>query len=171
MTIKDTFTPMADHLRSEYGVDGLLTTEQIKAGIGGLHVQNLLDEGQSYDSSVDTAGWKSLIGLNNKLALLPGKTITISFDVTWSGYDPGKQRFGIEYGLKFKNDPEVWAGAFYWPASTSGSAHVAKSFSLHQDTITGYDEGNLYVPNITGYITKITNPKIVINPMGGGNQA
>lgn len=124
MTIKDTFTPMADHLRAEYGVDGLLTTEQLKAGINGLHVQNLLDEGQSYDSAVGS-GWKDLTGLRNHFSLLPGKTITISLILLGRDSIPAKievlvlnmvlslriaPRFGLAVGspLQLQTDRHMW---------------------------------------------------------------
>lgn len=42
--LKDTFTPMADHLRNEYGVTDMLTVDQIKAGIDGLCANNLLSD-------------------------------------------------------------------------------------------------------------------------------
>lgn len=165
MTIKDTFTPMADHLRSEYGVDGLLTTEQLKTGINGLHVQNLLDEGQSYDSAVGS-GWKDLTGLRNHFSLLPGKTITISFDTTWQGLDPSEnRRIGIEYGINFKNSSTIWTGCWITPTTPNGSAHVAANFKMHQDIVTGYQEGGFSAMIKKGATVKINNPKIVINPM------
>lgn len=170
MSVSDITKPLADHLRAEYGVSDLLTAKQIKAGVGGLHADNLLDEGQFYDSTVDQQRWKMLTGFQDKFASILGKTITLSFDVTWSGYDPSKgERLGMEYGLKFKSTPEIWVGLFMYPKTSSGSQHTTVDYYIPQDTITGYDEGELYALADPA-MTKITNPKIVINPMGG-NQA
>lgn len=166
MTVKDIFTSMADHLRSEYGTNDLLTTNQIKDGLNGLHVTNLIDDGQSYDSTVDKVGFKPITGFQKYANLIPGKYISVSCDIEWSGYDPSKgERIGIEYGIKFKNSSEIWLGVFYYPKTSNGSNHIVGGKLLSQDTITGYDEGNFY--SIDSGVCKITNPKIVINPMGG----
>jgi hypothetical protein len=166
MTVKDTFTSMADHLRSEYGINDLLTTNQIKDGFNGLHVTNLIDDGQSYDSTVDKVGWKPITGFQKYANLIPGKYISVSCDIEWSGYDPSKgERIGIEYGIKFKNSPEFWLEVFCYPKTSNGSNHIVGGGLLPQDIITGYDEGNFY--SIDSGVCKITNPKIFINPMGG----
>lgn len=167
MTVKDTFTSMADHLRSEYGTNGLLTANQIKDGLNGLHVTNLIDDGQSYDSTVDKVAWKPITGFQKYANLIPGKYISVSCDIEWSGYDPSNgERIGIEYGIKFNNHSEFWLGVFYYPKTSNGSKHIVSGGLLPQDTITGYDEGNFY--SISSGVCKITNAKIVINPMGGG---
>ena len=141
MTLKDTFISMADHLRSEYGTNDLLTTNQIKDGLNGLHVTNLINDGQFYDSTVDKVDWEPITGFQKYANLIPGKYISVSCDIEWSGYDPN------------------------YPKTSNGSNHIVGGKLLPQDTITGYDEGNFY-PIYSG-VCKITNPKIVINPMGG----
>ena len=168
MTIKDTFTSMADHLRSEYGVDGLLTTDQIKAGIGGLHVQNLLDEGQSYNKNVD-ARPKPVSGLTvekwNKELL--GKTITISCDVEFSGFahdNKQQNRFGFEIVVSSKDGIYNNYGVWSWPSSVSGKQHLVHTYTIDKKEIISVN-ANLY-DQINSAALKITNLKMVINPMG-----
>lgn len=167
MTIKDTFTSMADHLRSEYGVDGLLTTEQLNTGINGLHVHNLFDEGQSYTKNVDDRP-KPVSGLTvekwNKELL--GKTITISCDVEYSGFahdDKQQNRFGFEIGTENKHHIFYSYGVWLWPSSSNGKSHLSKTYKIDEQEITSIS-ANLY-DQINGTELKITNLKFVINPM------
>lgn len=166
MTIKGTFTPMADHLRSEYGTSDLLTVDQIKAGIDGLHAQNYLTAGQTLSYPADSPT-KALVGIDadfwNESFL--GKTITISFDAKWSGYKNG--RIGIEYAYTDKSNVPRYYGSWLYPNTEQGSQHVATTFVIGTEEANDLEEYHMYAQTNADAKVEITNPKVVINPMGG----
>lgn len=167
MTIKNTFTSMADHLRSEYGTPDLLTVDQIKSGINGLHTHNYLDAGQSLSFAKD-GEMKPLSGIDAETwdKKFLGKTITISFDAKWSGIGIGN-RMGIEYAYIDKTGQDHYYGAWITPNQTQGTQHFAQTFTIDtigSDSLTEY---HMYAQVGASAKVEITNPKIVINPMGG----
>ena len=167
MKPKDTFVQIADHLRNEYGVSNLLTIDQIKTGIDGLHVRNLLDEGQSYNKNID-ARPKPVLGLTVEKwnQNLLGKTITISCDVEYSGFahdDKQQNRFGFEIGTGNKNHIFHNYGVWSWPSSSNGKSHLSKTYKIDEQEITSI-AANIY-DQINGTELKITNLKFVINPI------
>lgn len=175
MTVSETYTAIGDAIRRQYG-----TTDKYKLGdipkmIDYLEVRNFLDEGQFYDSSSDTVNEKKLNGLNlPDWEKLTGMTVIISFDVIWSGYDPSKEskhRTGLEYGIKFKNSSELWAGAWCYPNTESGKEHISWPITLPNDEITDIEEGNYYNQLNGEAVVKATNIKIVVDPLGGGSAA
>lgn len=175
MTFANTFTPMADHLRSEYGVIDKLTTKQLKAGINGLHAHNYLTEDLTVDNTMTTVNgsWYVLDKISidewNKLS---GKTVTVAFDIAWSRYQPTSNinnRIGIEYAVTHKDGSVDWVGAWSYPKEPSGSMHVSTSTKLYSGDVVSLDEGNFYNQVNSECTFKATNLKLVENPMGGGN--
>lgn len=171
MTVSETYTAIGDAIRRQYGTTDKYSLGDMPKMIDSLHVTNLLDEGQFYDSSIDTVNEKKLNGLNlSDWEKLTGMTVILSFDVIWSGYDLSKEnshRTGFEYGIKFKNSSELWAGAWLYPNTESGKEHISCSVTLTNDEITDIEEGSYYNQLNGEAVVKATNIKIVVNPMGG----
>lgn len=172
MTVSETYTAIGDAIRRQYGTTDKYCLADMPTLIDNLEIKNYFTESQSYDSTVDTAGWKPIEGADiatwNSLS---GKIVTISFDIEWSGIDVSTgPRAGIEYGIAYKNNPQLWTPTFIYFSKASGTAHVAQNFTLPQDEVTGYDEGNFYAPNTAGAKVKITNAKLVVNSLGGVNK-
>ena len=169
VSLSETYTAIGDVIRRQYGTTDKYSLGDMPKMIDNLEIKNYFTEGQFYDSTVDTAGWKPIEGADiatwNSLS---GKIVTISFDIEWSGIDVSTgTRAGIEYGIAYKNNPQLWTPTFIYFSKTSGTAHVAQNFTLPQDEVTGYDEGDFYAPNTDGAKVKITNAKLVVNPLGG----
>lgn len=172
MTIKDTFTPMADQLRKEYGVGYLLSTDQVKFGINGLSIKNYFEDVKPFEATFKN-GWIrqdiadiTLDTWNNNFL---GKVMTISFDATWSGYQPGAagDRFFLEFHTTDVNNKQYWFGLYHTPDNkASDNIHLYSSFYAPPYKLKAiecyiYDELN------TGSVLKLDNFKLVINPMGG----
>lgn len=175
MSLSETYTTIGDAIRRQYGTTDKYSLGDMPKMIDYLKVRNLLDEGQFYDSSIDTVNEKKLNGLNlSDWEKLTGMTVILSFDVIWSGYDLSKEsshRTGFEYGIKFKNSSELWAGAWLYPNTESGKEHISCSVTLTNDEITDIEEGSYYNQLNGEAVVKATNIKIVVNPMGGIVQA
>lgn len=172
MTFVDTFTPMADHLRSEYGITDKLTTSQLKLGINGLHVHNYLTEKLSVDNTMtaQNSGSYALDKITiDQWTKLLGKTVTVSFDITWSNYQPTENvgnRIGVEYMVIHKDNSIDFVSAWLYPTESSGSIHVSENVKLHSSEVASLDEGNFYNQTNSECTFKATNLKIVENPMG-----
>lgn len=171
MTVSETYTAIGDAIRRQYGTTDKYSLGDMPKMIDSLHVTNLLDEGQFYDSSIDTVNEKKLNGLNlSDWEKLTGMTVILSFDVIWSGYDLSKEnshRTGFEYGIKFKNSPELWLGAWLYPKSSSGNKHMCFSYTLPNDEVTNIEEGSYFNQINSDAVVKATNFKAVVNPLGG----
>lgn len=172
MTVSEIYTAIGDAIRRQYGTTDKYSLGDMPKMIDSLHVTNLLDEGQFYDSSND-ADYKILKGLNlSDWQKLSGKRLTISFDITWSGYKPVQSlvnRTGIEYGINFKNSPELWFAAWLYPKSSSGNKHMCFSYTLPNDEVTNIEEGSYFNQINSDAVVKATNFKAVVNPLGGGS--
>lgn len=173
MTVSKTYTALGDAIRKQYGTNDKYSLTDMPKMIDYLEVRNLLDEGQFYDSSIDTVNEKKLNGLNlSDWEKLTGMTVILSFDVIWSGYDLSKEishRTGFEYGIKFKNSSELWAGAWLYPNTESGKEHISCPITLSNDEITDIEEGSYYNQLNGEAVVKATNFKVVVNPLGGGS--
>lgn len=172
-TINEALTPLGDGFRNLYGISDKLSAKDMAKLLSVLQIHNLLDDGQYFDTTKGDSNYKILNGLD--LATWQkyvGKTLLISFDVNWSGYknDSSKNnRTGIEYGIKFKNSPEVWFGAWLYPDSPSGSKHIYTSYNLPNDEVTEIEEGSYFDQVNDEAVIKATNFKVVVNPLGGGS--
>ena len=173
VSLSETYTAIGDAIRRQYGTTDKCSLGDMPKMIDYLEVRNLLDEGQFYDSSIDTVNEKKLNGLNlPDWEKLTGMTVILSFDVIWSGYDLSKEsshRTGFEYGIRFKNSSELWAGAWLYPNTESGKEHISCSVTLTNDEITDIEEGSYYNQLNGEAVVKATNIKIVVNPLGGGS--
>ena len=171
MTVSETYTAIGDAIRRQYGTTDKYSLGDMPKMIDSLQIDNLLDEGQFYDSSIDTVNEKKLNGLNlPDWEKLTGMTVILSFDVIWSGYDLSKEsshRTGFEYGIKFKNSSELWAGAWLYPNTESGKEHISCPVTLPNDEITDIEEGKYYNQLNGEAVVKATNIKIVVDPLGG----
>lgn len=171
MTVSETYTAIGDAIRRQYGTNDKYSLLDMPKMIDYLEVQNLLDDGQYFDTTKGDSNYKSLNGLD--LATWQkyvGKTLLISFDVNWSGYKNESlrsNRTGIEYGIKFKNSPELWFGAWLHPDSPSGSKHIYTFYTLPNDEVIEIEEGNYFNQLNDEAVVKATNLKIVVNPLGG----
>ena len=152
--------------------DAKYTLGDMVKGIGGLKAQNLLDPGQSYDTSVDKQNWKAVAGLDvdgwNKLI---GKTITVSYDLEWANYQPvanSLNRIGMEWVLKYDSQKDVYIYCWDYPQTSNGKEHVASTLTIPNDKIVALEEGCFYDQLNPECTVKATNFKIVVNPMGGG---
>lgn len=169
MTLSSTYGALGDALRRQYGTTDKYSLHDMAKLIDGLDIHNYLTEGQSFITENGDHDYKDLKGLDtnvNTWQPLAGKTIAISFDVTWSGFTSSssmQSRTGIEYGIKFKNNPELWAGTWLYPSNPSGSQHVYGFYHLPDDKITSIEEG-CYFNQMNGTV-KATNFKIVVIPL------
>lgn len=171
MTVSETYTAIGDAIRRQYGTTDKYSLLDMPKMIDSLQINNLIDEGQFYDTTKGDSGDKFLNGLDiATLQKYVGKTLLISFDINWSGYQNTSlinNRTGIEYGIKFKNSPELWFSAWLYPDSSSGTKHVCVFYKLPNDDVTGIEEGNYYNQLNGEAVVKATNLKIVVDPLGG----
>lgn len=173
MTVSETYTAIGDAIRRQYGTTDKYSLGDMPKMIDSLHVTNLLDDGQYFDTTKGDSEYKIIHGLDIATCQkYVGKTILISFDINWSGYQYSSSesnRTGIEYGIKFKNSPELWVGAWFYPDSSSGTKHVCAFYKLPNDEVTGIEEGSYYNQVNNDAMVKATNIKIVVDPLGGGS--
>lgn len=165
MSVKDRYTAIADALRNQYGTTDKYKLADMPKMINGLEIHNFLDADESLNWPGDGVNKpiKSLsVDTWNKSFL--GKTITISFDATWSGFKTG--RIGIEYAYQDKNGSQHYYGSWFVPASEEGSKHCATTLLIDTIGTTSFEEQHMY-NQCDAAVVKITNPKIVVNPMGG----
>lgn len=169
MTVSETYTAIGDAIRRQYGTTDKYSLGDMPKMIDNLQVTNILDDNQFYDTSKDK-GNKTITGLDlAKINSLAGKTIVISFDVEWDGfeYTDGYNRSGIEWDIIYKNHPQLWMGVWLMPEKmTSGKKHVSATFTLPDDEATGVFEGS-YFNQVKVKSLKATNIKIIVDPLGG----
>lgn len=167
MTINSELSNLASGFRKLYGNYDRYSIDDMTRAISGLSIKNYLDPGQS--SSV--LNYKNLTGITEAIwnQNFLGKTITISFDVTWSNYKGG--RLGIEYAYIDKDNQPHYYGSWYTPITPSGSIHVFTDLAIDSSGINtnGFTEKGMYIQANDDIVAKITNPKIVINPVGVGS--
>lgn len=168
MTVSETYTAIGDAIRRQYGTTDKYSLLDMPKMIDSLQVTNILNEGQFYDTSKDK-GNKTITGLGlAKINSLAGKTIVVSFDVEWDGfeYTDGYNRSGIEWDIIYKNHPQLWMGVWLMPEKmTSGKKHVSATFTLPNDEATGVFEGS-YFNQVKVKSLKATNIKATVDPLG-----
>lgn len=170
-TINESLTPLGDGFRNLYGTTDKYSAAEMTKLLSGLQIHNLLDDGQSYDSKTDNNAWKGLLGLSvdkwNQYLL--GKTVTSSFDVEWSGFSKGtnQDRVGFEIQTAAEDDTHQWYGPWLWPATSAGKQHFLITQTIYGKPIKSIDYGNLYNQLNPEAVVKITNVKMVVNPLGG----
>lgn len=173
MALIDTYSQIGDAIRHQYGTNDKYSLEDMSKMIGGLEIHNYLDEGQTfnsddYDSNNQS---KTLTGISmDTWNTLIGKTITVSYDLEYSGYQYDKNvtnRVTAEWGLYTDYSSPMWTGAEFWPKDSSGKFHVSHSIYLPDKKIISISEGCFF--NLLNHEAKVKayNFKLVVNPMGG----
>lgn len=174
MTVSETYTAIGDTIRRQYGTTDKYSLGDMPKMIDSLQINNLLDDGQYFDTTKGDSDNKVINGLNvATFQKQAGKVLVLSFDITWSGYSQTSSipnRTGIEYGIKFKNSPELWFGAWLYPNTSSGTQHIYNVYKLPNDEVTGIEEGSYFNQLNSEAVVKATNFKVVVNPLGGVNQ-
>lgn len=170
MSLVEKFTTLADGFRSLYGTTDKYSLDDMKTALSGLQIHNFLNEGQSLDTTKGE-NTKDLQGLtvDDWNQYLSGKNVTFSCDIEWSGYVKNENignRIGFEMQTTDIDNANHWNGPWYYPQSEAGSIHLLTTQRLSDKTIklipycAAYDQIN------STATVKITNFKIVINPMG-----
>lgn len=171
MMATDKLTNLGNVLRDKYGTTDKYSLSDMAKMIKGLEIHNLIDDGQYFDTTKGDSEYKILNGLDIATCQkYVGKTILISFDINWSGYQnisSNNNRTGIEYGIKFKNSPELWSSAWLYPDSSSGTKHVCAFYKLPNDEVTEIEEGCYFNQVNNDAMIKATNIKIIVDPLGG----
>lgn len=162
---------ISDAFRKQYGTTDKYKLDDMPKLINGLEAKNLVDPGQSYDSQVDKVeyGMKPLTGMTvEKMNAYVGKPLLFSFDVEYSGYKPvsGGNRVGFEYAVKAKDGTQNWYGVWYYPKTANGTLHVVTMNAIDKP-LESIDTAYIYNQFGTDAHVKITNIKIVVNPVGG----
>ena len=165
-TINEALTPLGDGFRKLYGTTDKYSFAEMTALIKNVTVPNLLDENQIFTST------KTVRGLTvDKFNSIAGKTIVLSFDITWEGYrlDYNTQnRIGMEWDAKLNNGKDLWLGAWFKPTKESGTEHVVDINKLPTDEVVALHESTFYVnANVTS--VRATNVKAIVLPLGGGH--
>lgn len=171
MSLIEKATALADGFRSLYGNEDKYSFADMRTALSGLNIKNYFDEGQSYDSTTDAETSKALTGLtlaswNNYLC---GKTVIISCDINWSGLKVSERqgKVGVEFQTLTTDGIRHWNNCWHFPKTESGTAHAVSEQSLSSvpaKQIVNCDIYNL----VDAASVKISNIKMVVNPMGGG---
>ena len=155
--VRTTITQVNDKVSS---VDGKVDSANSK--IDGITSNG---GGRNYlrDSDKSTSGWGQDLGTmpNEVLSSLVGKTITISVDTEWSGYqhsDSKQNRLGFELSVTDSNGDQHWWGAWKTPTTPSGKERVSTTYTIPTNvTFTVNNNGqNGYVSiNGTGRVSHV----------------
>lgn len=172
MSLIEKTTALADGFRSLYGTTDKYSLADMKTALSGLQIHNFFDKGQSLDTTKgdNTKGLQGLTvdGWNQYLR---GKTVTFSCDIEWSGYVESTlvgNRIGFEIQTTDTDDGNHWNGPWYYPHSKVGSTHLSLTQYLSDKTIKSVDSCVAYNQINSTATVKITNIKMVINPVEGG---
>lgn len=172
MPLSDTYIALGDAIRRQYGTADKYSLVNMPKMIDGLHIVNQLDDGQFLDTTKgDKISWKSLSGLTiEKVNSFAGKSITLSCDVSYSGFVNNSNmgnRIGIEYGWLAEDGTSLWPNVWLFPDKAEGQTHISQTFLVPDKKYTGMQEGALYNQINSDAVVKITNVKLVVNPLGG----
>ncbi|WP_240411206.1 hypothetical protein [Limosilactobacillus vaginalis] len=170
-TINEALTPLGDGFRNLYGISDKLSAKDMTKLLSGLQIHNLLGDGQFYDSKVDDKNnnrSKNVEGINTVQKWneqLKGKTVTMSFDVEWSGF-VSKNTVANRVGFEFNVDQDYY-GAWCYPKEESGKTHICNDFLIKDVNIDKIWYRSMYNQLNYEATVKMTNLKIVVNPLGG----
>lgn len=174
MSVSEKITGLADGFRGLYGMTDKLSFDDMRVALSGLQIHNFFDEGQSFEATFDK-NWISqpVSGLTLDLwnKLLVDKTIIISCDAEWSGYVPGAaegDRFFIEAHTTDANGQQHWYGLYYTPKTATGKQHLTTALKLSSIPMKTINDVVIYDELNSGSYLKLTNIKMVIDPIGGG---
>lgn len=169
MSVTDKLTALATALRNQYGSDDKLTLDDMAKGVNGLSAHNYINAGRTFEAQKHNTNLVLSEMTTDMWDTLSGKSVTLSFDVSWSGYLPlenvANDRVGMEWGIDYQSTPTLWLHAWFTPSQPNGKAHISKSWKLPQDKVTGMHEGSFFNQLIDGCKVKVDNIKVVVNPM------
>lgn len=190
MTIKDTFNSLGNGFRNAYGITDQLTFNQMNTLINDLVPKNIIEldtAGFTYPNNTndDTAltgsgrptplfssrTAKQNTDLLNSLFMLGRSTITISYDIEWSGFKPASDinsvtdRIGYELQVNgITNDHYNYINCWTYMNKESGKLHQVESYTINKVQFGDVISSNFYVQATVDKV-KITNFKIVQNPI------
>lgn len=190
MTVKDTFNSLGDGFRNAYGITDQLTFNQMTTLVNDLVPKTIIEldtAGFTYPSNTndDTAltgsgrptplfssrTAKQNTDLLNSLFMLGRSTITISYDIEWSGFKPasdinfGNDRIGYElYVNGVTNDHYNYINCWTYMNKESGKLHKVESYTINKVQFGDVMSSSFYVQANVDKV-KITNFKIVQNPI------
>jgi hypothetical protein len=170
MSLNEKMTELADGFRSLYGTTDKYSLADMKTALSGLQIHNFFDEGQSLDTTKGE-NTKDLQGLTVDIwnQHLCGKTVTFSCDLEWSGYVKTENignRIGFELQTTDIDNGNHWNGPWYYPQSEAGSTHLSLTQYLSEKAIKLIPYCAVYDQINSTATVKITNFKIVVNPIG-----
>lgn len=190
MTVKDTFNSLGDGFRNAYGITDQLTFNQMITLANDIVPRDIIEldtAGFTYPSNTNDD--KALTGsgrhtplfssrtakqntdLLNSLFMLGRSTITISYDIEWSGFKPisdinsGTDRIGYELQVNgVTNDHYNYINCWTYMNKESGKLHQVESYTINKVQFGDVISSNFYVQANVDKV-KITNFKIVQNPI------
>lgn len=190
MSIQDTFNSLGDGFRNAYGITDQLTFNQMITLANDIVPRNIIEldtAGFTYPSNTndDTAltgsgkptplfssrTAKQNTDLFNSLFMLGRSTITISYDIEWSGFKPASDinsvtdRIGYELQVNgVTNDHYNYINCWTYMNKESGKLHQVESYTINKVQFGEVRYSNFYVQANVDKV-KITNFKIVQNPI------
>lgn len=174
MSLTDKYTDIATALRKQYGTTDKYRLADMPTLIDRLEVHNFLDSELFLNSETDNNAitGKPVTGINvdtwNKY--LVGKSVTASFDIEVTNYDSAKDsrhRVGFEFQTTHEDGSTHYTGAWLYPPSANYVGHVAQTYKLVDSPIKSIDYNDMYDQLNSDAVVKMTNLKLVINPLGG----
>ena len=191
MTVKDTFNSLGDGFRNAYGITDQLTFNQMTTLVNDLVPKTIIEldtAGFTYPSNTNDD--KALTGsgrhtplfssrtakqntdLLNSLFMLGRSTITISYDIEWSGFKPTsdinsvRDRIGYELNVDtvINNSGFNFINCWTYLNKESGKEHRVESYTIDKVQFGEVRSSNFYVQANVDKV-KITNFKIVQNPI------
>lgn len=174
MTAIYKLTNLGNVLRDQYGTTDKYSLSDMAKMISGLEIHNFLDDGQKL---VSTSGKPlyavPLTGLTTEIwnKYLVSQNVTLSCDIKWSGFkkDAKQGRLGFEICTQVQDNSYHYNGVWHWLNSDSGEEHISTTWRLNDQSIISIDSAYIYNQINADATVEITNLKIVINPLGGGN--
>ena len=174
MTATDRLTNLGNALRDQYGTTDKYSLSDMAKMINGLEIHNFLDDSQKL---VSTSGKYSdsvpLTGLTSEIwnKYLVSQNVTLSCDIKWSGFkkDDKQGRLGFEICTQVQDNSYHYNGVWYWVTSDSGEEHISTTWRINDQSIISISSASIYNHINADAKVEITNPKFVINPLGGGN--
>lgn len=172
MSAIDKIISLADGFRSLYGTTDKYSLADMKTALSGLQIHNFFDEGQSLDTTKGE-NTKNLQGLtvDDWNECLRGKMVTFSCNIEWSGYIESASignQIGFEIQTTDIDNGNHWNGPRCYPHSKVGSTRLSLTQHLSDKTIKSIDYCSVYNQINSTATVKVTNFKMVVNPMGGG---
>lgn len=190
MTVKDTFNSLGDGFRNAYGITDQLTFNQMNILINDLVPKNIIEldtTGFSFPSNTSddmllmssgkptplfsSRTAKQNTDLLNSLFMKGRSTITISYDIEWSGFKPtsdinsDKDRIGYELHTNgVTNSNYDYINCWTYMNKESGKEHQVESYTINKVQFSGVLSSSFYVQASVDSV-KITNFRIVRNPI------